>query len=139
MMTDFVRVSGLNDADAFERRLAERFPAIAQEIDDFERGLLHLEMAVFARATSAEIDRRNFEEVRAFQFVDELFASAGPELENAIYVSYLENVFIGPADPPYVFARSMPSEPIRIALIELEEHWQNITEPMKNRKPDCAR
>ena len=55
-MAELIRASGLKDRDEFERLLAERFPAIAAEIDDVERGLLHLEMAVLARATCRAVD-----------------------------------------------------------------------------------
>ena len=55
-----------------------------------------LEMAVFARATVAAIDSGDLNEVaKQFAFIDKLFHNATPELGNAIYVSYLENVFLG--------------------------------------------
>ena len=50
-MADFILVSSLHGQAAFEKQLAARFPAIAAEIDDHERDLLHLEMAVLARTT----------------------------------------------------------------------------------------
>jgi hypothetical protein len=51
--------TGVVDHVEFLRRLQERFPEVAAEIDDIERGLLHLEMAVFARATSVAVEARD--------------------------------------------------------------------------------
>ena len=95
-MPEMIRASGHKDRNDFERLLAEHFPAIAAEIHDIERGLLHLEMAVLARATCRAVDLDDVHQVHAHLcFVDELLSDAGPDLENAVYVSYLENVFFG--------------------------------------------
>ena len=126
-MADFIRVDGLKNRDDFERLLAERFPAIAAEIDDAEHGLLHLEMAVLARATRKSIESDDVQQAAEhLRFVDELLSNAGPDLENAVYVSYLENVFLGSADERYLSARKMLSERLRDALMELEEHWRKV-------------
>src|SRR5687768_17268322 len=109
-MAELIRVGGFKDGSDFERLLVERFPAIAAEIDDFERGLLHLEMAVLARATCRGIDAGELDQVQAhIGFVDELLSDAGPDLENAVHVSYLENVFLGSENSRYVSARAMLS------------------------------
>ena len=126
-MADFIRIGGLKSQSDFERLLAERFPAISADIDDAERGLLHLEMAALARATCKAIDSGDGQQVQEYLcFVDELFSDAGPDLENAVYVSYLEDVFLGSDDSRYLSARTMLSEQLRRALRELEEHWQKI-------------
>ena len=105
-MADPIQHDGLNDQTTFEERLSERFPAIAEKITEHESGLLHLEMAAFARATCRAIEQDVPGEARAhFEFIDELFSNATPDLENAIYVSYLENVFLGRIADPYLSAR----------------------------------
>lgn len=120
-------MDGLKNQADFERLLRERFPLIAAEIDDVERGLLHLEMAVLARATCRAIEGNDpHQTVEHFQFVDELLSNAGPDLENAVCVSYLENVFLRPGDVQYLMARKLLSERLQNALAELEEHWRNI-------------
>ena len=94
-MSSLTPSNGLKNQAAFERLLAERFPAIAAAMDDIERGLLHVEMAVLARATCEAIDQGDTRTVCShFNFIDELFACCAPDPENAIYVSYLENVFL---------------------------------------------
>lgn len=134
-MGDFIQARGLKDRCDFERLLAERFPDIAAEIDDIERGLLHLEMAVLARATCKAIQNGDSAQAQAhLAFVDELMSGAGPDLENAVYVSYLENVFLGSEDPRFVSARGILSKRLHDALIELEEHWKNIAESAAKRQ-----
>src|SRR5690242_9934979 len=104
-MAELIGVGGKDRSD-FERKLAEQFPAVAAEIDGCERGLLHLEMAVLARATCRAIDTANFQEIQAhLRFVDDLFSDAGPDLQNAVYVSYLENVFLGSDNDQYMSVR----------------------------------
>jgi len=127
-MTDFVQV-GDKGRSEFERLLAERLPEVAAEMGDFERGLLHLEMAVLARATCRAIEADDLHQIQSHvEFVDGLFSNAGPALENAVYVSYLENVFLGSQDPRYVSARAMLSGRLQNALAELEAHWKDIAE-----------
>ena len=72
-------------------------------------------------------------------FVDELLSDAGPDLENAIYVSYLENVFLGSEDPRYLMARTMLSNRLQTALTELEEHSKKIVacKARQDLNPDC--
>ena len=81
------------DHDGFVAMLVERFPAIAGDIDNSSRGLLHCEMATFARATQLAIDNHDMDTIRRhFEFIDEVFRMATPEVENAVNVSYLENL-----------------------------------------------
>ena len=135
-MADFIHREDAEGQQRFEELLTNRFPAISAQIGEVERGLLHLEMGVFARATCAAIDNRNLQEVVAhLVFVDELFHDAPRTLENAIYVSYLENVFLGRDDERYRSARSGLSGRLAAALVSLEEHWKNIAEWNRKRYP----
>lgn len=70
-------------------------------------------------------------------FIDELFRNAPPDLENAIYVSYLEDVFLGPGDERYSCARSMLSHALEAALVEIEGHWKSIAELSRKRSSDA--
>lgn len=134
-MGDLVPSEGIDGHSQFERLLELRFPAIAAEVSDCERGLLHCEMAVFARSTCAAIESGDFEQAQAhLDFVDELFECAEPDLENAIYVSYLETVFLGSETERYIAARRMLSDRLRIALGELEDYWRGIANSCSDRK-----
>jgi hypothetical protein len=137
LMSDFVLQDGAADRRRFEELLANRFPEIAGQINEVERGLLHLEMAAFARATCAVIDRGEFHVVAVhLAFIDELFRDAAPDLENAIYVSYLENVFLGRDDELYRSVRSTLSDRLQTALVDLEAHWKKIAESHLKRSSD---
>jgi hypothetical protein len=133
-MADPIQQNGLYNQATFEEQLSKRFPAVSQKITDDVRGLLHLEMAEFARATCQAIEQNLLGQVRThFEFIDELFSNAVPDLENAIYVSYLENVFLGRTDAPYLSARDRLSPDLQRALIELEAHWEEIEQYCRER------
>jgi hypothetical protein len=136
-MGDFVHHDGEEGRRRFEELLAERFPGISAQINEFEPGLLHLEMAAFARATCAAIDGGDLQEVTAhLAVIDELFNNPPPDLENAIYVSYLEDVFLGREDERYRSARSGLSRRLEAALVDLEEHWEKIAEWSRKRSSE---
>ncbi len=121
------RMSESIDHVQFLALLTRRFPGVAAAMDDCSRGLLHLEMATLARATQAAIDIQDTETVvQHFQFVDELFRSAAPDVENAVNVSYLENLrFEGRKAEP-TKARELLTPRLRQALIELEAYLAQL-------------
>jgi hypothetical protein len=115
------------DHPRFIALLTDRFPEVAAAIDDCSQGLLHLEMATLARATQAAIDNQdNVTVFRHFQFVDEVFRDAAPDVENAVNVSYLEHLrFEGRKAAP-TKARELLTPRLRQALIELDEYLARI-------------
>lgn len=122
----------LVNRDEFIRRLAERFPAIAAEIDDLHEGLLHLEMAVFARATAAAIDGRDRSKVNdLFAFAEEILVTADSAVENAIYVSYLENIFLCD-EPLRIEAQNWLPQRLAKGLVELEKHFERMAQFPRN-------
>jgi hypothetical protein len=134
-MGDFIHHDGEEGRRRFAELLANRFPSISAQIYETERGLLHLEMAAFARAACAAIENGDLQEVTAhLAFVDELFQDT--DLENAIYVSYLENVFLGRDEERYRSARSELSGRLQAALVDLEEHWKKISEWSRKRSSE---
>ena len=121
------RMSDRIDHECFIELLRDRFPEVATAIDDCSQGLLHLEMATLARATQAAIDNQDKTTlVRHFQFVDEVFRDAAPDVENAVNVSYLENLrFEGRKAGP-TKARELLTPRLQRALIELEDYLARI-------------
>jgi hypothetical protein len=113
--------------DRFITLLTEQFPHVAASIDDCLQGLLHLEMAALARATQSAIDNQDRDMVqRHFQFIDEVFPQAAPDVKNAVYVSYLENLrFEGRKAGP-TKARELLTPRLRQALAELEEYLARL-------------
>ena len=122
------------DHPRFIALLTERFPELASSIDGCSQGLLHLEMATLARATQAAIDEQNKPTVqRHFQFIDEVFQDAAPDVENAVNVSYLENLrFEGRKAAP-TKARELLTPRLRQALAELEEYLARLSGEARER------
>jgi hypothetical protein len=112
------------DHSRFIAMLNQRYPQIAASINEYGEGLLHCEMATVARTTQAAIDAGDEETVRQhFAFIDEIFPDAAPDVENAIWVSYLENLRFEGRKAGYVDARKLLSPRLANALAELEAGW----------------
>lgn len=84
-------------------------------------------MGAFARATRAAISSGNVGEFTAHPaFMTNFLMAADSGLEHVIYVSYLENVFLGRDDAPYCQARAALSDRLRAALAQVEEGWNKF-------------
>jgi hypothetical protein len=115
------------DHEQFIALLTERFPEVVAEIDDCSQGLLHLEMATLARATQRAIDAQDKETVlRHFTFVDEVFRDSAPDVENAVNVSYLENLRFEGRKARNTNARKPLPPRLHQALVELEAYLAMI-------------
>jgi len=111
------------DHSRFIELLSVRFPEVYADIDDNSSGLLHPEVGTLARATQRAIDAGETDQVIAyFKFVDEIFTKAAPDVENAIYVSYLENLNFGGRNHYRTSARKLLPTRLSRALRELEEY-----------------
>ena len=72
--------------------LVNTFPSLKDEIEEWD-GLLHLQMAAFARFTQEAIDDGDLDRLdKCFKLAHRMFHDADSELKNAFYVSYLENL-----------------------------------------------
>ena len=121
------------DHTAFIELLTEHLPEVAAQIDEYERGLLHLEMGSFARATQEAIEHGEMEEVRRhFLFADELLQQADREVENAIYVSYLENLYFEGRNSDRRKAKELLTPRLKQALQELEEYLDQLHRKSKD-------
>ena len=84
-------------------------------------------MATRARATQSAIDSQDEATVREhFQFVDELFRNAAADVENAVNVSYLENLRFEGRRARATNARELLTPLLRQALAELEEYLERL-------------
>jgi hypothetical protein len=115
------------DHPRFFAMMAERFPEVAADVDDCSQGLLHLEMATLARATQEAIYNQDRATIfRHFQFVDEVFRDAAPDVENAVNVSYLENLDFDCIKAKPTRARDLLTTRLRQALEELEKYLAQL-------------
>lgn len=116
-------MAGDVDRDAFVAMLAERYPAVAADIDESMRGSLHLEMGQLAKAVQAAISDEEPEAVREhFRFIDEVYRRATPEVKNAVHVSYLERLSFDGKHGKRLKAREMLSPTLRAGLRGLETY-----------------
>jgi hypothetical protein len=115
------------DRERFIALLGEKFPEAVTAITDCAHGLLHLEMSTFAHATQAAIDVGDRATVRQhFLFVDEVFRQAVSDVENAVYVSYLENLRFEGRKAKATDARALLTPRLRQAMAELEEYLNQL-------------
>jgi len=115
------------DRERFIALLTEQFPEVAEDINNCSRGLLHLEMATFGRATQAAIDARDTETVkRHFRFIDEVLRDAAPDVENAVNISYLENLRFEGRKAGLTRARELLTPRLRQTLAELEDYLAKL-------------
>src|SRR4030095_14779235 len=106
------------------RLISVEFPEAASELDAEDRALLHIEMAAVARPTSRAIESGDAAEVtRHLAVMEKVLTSAASEVENAVYVSYLENVFLWDQRPAFVAVRENLPPRLARGLFELEEHF----------------
>ena len=110
----------------FLARLAADFPDVVAGFGPYSAGLLHCEVGDFRQATERAMDAgRLWEAERHFRLVAELLAVAGPELRNALEVSYLEDLALGEFTPVrhQALRERMPRE-LRSVLDAHRGHWQ---------------
>jgi hypothetical protein len=77
--------------------LSMNFPEIKDELyDSFNYGIIHLQMAVLSRYTNKHIENKQFDKTK--KIIDLLLSvinKVDSETENAIYVSFIENLYFG--------------------------------------------
>jgi hypothetical protein len=112
--------------DEFMARLTREFPDVVAAIDPCSSGLLHCEVAEFRRATEQAMDTGHlWAAERHFRLVEELLAVASPELQNALEVSYLEDLALGEWTPArYRAIRERMPKALRATLIGHCERWR---------------
>lgn len=114
-------------ADEFRAALAAEFPeVVARFAASYATGLLHCEVGCFRETTEEAIDGgRHWLAERHFRFVERVMADADHEVQNALELSYLEDLANGEHTPQRhrVVKERMPAG-LRRRLIELGEWWE---------------
>lgn len=115
------------DKDKFVGLILAEFPQLREEFAE-EEGLLHLQVATFSRFAQAAIERSDLETLkRCYGLLAEALKRATFEVENAIYVSFLENLDFEKSPNSGEARRILPTA-LAEALAELEEHWRRFGE-----------
>jgi hypothetical protein len=112
---------------SFANYAALYFPEVAALMDESDFGVLHLEVGVLKLATRDAIAERDWHTVcKYFAFVAYLFEDAGPDLRDAINISYLGNLFYGETSLNYAKARTLLPKPLVRALEAIETHYEHL-------------
>lgn len=115
----------------FVEQLLTEFPEIRDEVTD-EAGLLHLEMSCFARRTQKAIDEENRADLkRCFDFASRVLENADPDVENAVIVSYLENLDFRDGERNHNWAIEMMHPALKDGLDELNRHMEELAKRME--------
>ena len=116
----------IDEAKFLALALAE-FPNLADEFAENE-GLFHVQMGVFSRIARTAIERGDFATLKhCYNLADETMKNALPSVENAIFVSFLENLNFE-SSPHGAEAERLLSPKLTEMLAELNEHWRQIGE-----------
>ena len=116
----------IDEANFLALALAE-FPSLTDEFAENE-GLFHVQMGIFSRIARAAIERGDFSTLkRCYNLADETMGNASPSVENAIFVSFLENLNFE-ISPHGAEAEKLLSPKLTEMLAELNEHWRQIGE-----------
>ncbi len=119
----------------FIEALVQTFPDFNDEIEEWD-GLLHVQMAAFARLTQEAIDQGHFSKVdQCFALAHNMFHDADPELKNAFYVSYLEHLdFKGPNGQQ---CHGRMSNLLKAGYKQIHEYMHNLF--MEGSPPPCTK
>ena len=112
--------------EEFLARLGADFPDVIAQFGPYSAGLLHCEVADFRRATERALDAGQFWEAEQhFRLVAALLAVAGPELRNALEVSYLKDFALGECTPArHRAVKERMPRTLREVLIGHHEQWR---------------
>ena len=118
----------------FIEALQRDFPEVMAAIDpDIEGGLLHLEVATLARHAQAAVDAGEVTLVRRhFRFADDLFRRSGPELKNALFVSYLEHLHFG---GHRAYAEALLPSALHAGWVEINQYLDGLHGPSQKLDP----
>lgn len=116
----------------FQSRALAEFPILAEEFSEYD-GLLHLQMAALSRLVQEAIDGGDYPTVeRSYRLLDDLMLNAGI-LENAITVSFLENLdFEAGANGER--ARNLLPPRLLELLLGLEKHMKDLYDSQNSGK-----
>lgn len=110
----------------FLKQLEVKFPDAFAKIDDIDEGLLHCEMAAFRRYVEEKMDQGSaWYCEKALCFVEQCLRESGAALENAIEVSFIEDLALGEHNRQrYEIVKERAPKTIRNKMIEVHEFWK---------------
>jgi hypothetical protein len=115
---------GIDEAKFLAMAVAE-FPSLAGAFAENE-GLFHVQMGAFSHLAQDAIERGDLATVkRCYDLANEAMKNVRPNVENAVFVSFLENLNFE-TSPHGSEAERLLSPKLTEMLAELNEHWREI-------------
>lgn len=109
------------------KRIESEFPEITNELhEEIIDGLLHCQIGEFSRFAQIKIDKQDREAFgRICRLFDEMFEGADPQLKNALYVSFLENIDFTDGETARSWGYFLMPEKMRRAFDDMEDYnWK---------------
>lgn len=112
----------------FVDELFAEFPTLQKFVRDaMGNGLLHVETGCFASYTQAAIDEGNKGELaRCFAFATRVFQNANPDVKNALYVSYLEQLNFKDGNSRRAWALDVMPPALKAGWIEINLYLDEL-------------
>lgn len=110
----------------FIKALETEFPDAFSRIDKHESGLLHCEVGAFRAFLEKKMDEKaEWYCEKAFRFIELCLKEAGPNLENAIEVSFIYDLAVGEQNEErYRVVKERAPKSIRNKMIQTHEFWK---------------
>ena len=122
-------VTNLYNESRFQKDLLEKFPETTEEVQ-YYKGLLHLEMAALRRLADKAIETGDLKRLEnIYEFLADIMKNprnVHPDVENAINVSFVENLEVDFANSKY------GQEAERIMPDVIRKMWQEMMQYMKD-------
>ncbi len=112
--------------ESFIKAVTSLFPEVVASIDEFEDGLLHLEVAAFRQCVENAIDNGRMWDVERYcRFIADQYANADDALENAIGISFIEDFALGEiTDLGREAVRERMPKILRDEIIAINDCWR---------------
>jgi hypothetical protein len=106
--------------------LSAEFPEVIEAFTRYEKGLLHCEMGAFRRVAEQAMDTgRLWQAEKYFRFIERVLKEATPEVENAVEISFLEDLALGEfTEVRYRAIEERMPERLRAKLIRVNARWK---------------
>ena len=90
------------DREDYLSELELNFPEAFEQIEDSEKGLIHCEVAAFRRYLEGQMDEgKEWVCEKGFKFIANCLNSPTPDLENALEISFIEDLALGEQKSSY--------------------------------------
>ena len=105
--------------------LEAELPDVAEEIRAEGYNLPHLDTATFRRATEWAMDAGQFWAAEQhFRFVERVLSDAAPDVDNALGVSYIEDLALGECTPMrYLAVKERMPPKLRAEMASIHPDW----------------